>query len=89
VKEGLDFCEIEKLAEDLAPDFMVGHSKGYTLARKLGIPLIRVGFPIHDRFGGQRILHVAYRGTQSLLDRIVNAIIEQQQEASPVGYAYM
>jgi nitrogenase molybdenum-iron protein NifN len=89
VKERVDFYEIEKLAEDLVPDFLVGHSKGYTLARKLGIPLIRVGFPIHDRFGGQRILHVGYRGTQSLLDRVVNAIIEQQQEASPVGYAYM
>jgi nitrogenase molybdenum-iron protein NifN len=89
VKEGVDFYEIEKLAEELEPDFLVGHSKGYTLARKLGVPLIRVGFPIHDRFGGQRILHVGYRGTQSLLDRVVNTIIEQQQEASPVGYAYM
>jgi nitrogenase molybdenum-iron protein NifN len=89
VKEGVDFYEIEKLAEDAEPDFLVGHSKGYTLARKLGIPLIRVGFPIHDRFGGQRILHVGYRGTQSLLDRVVNAIIERDQENSPVGYAYM
>ncbi|MHC1730007.1 MAG: nitrogenase component 1 [Syntrophobacteraceae bacterium] len=89
VKDGVDFHQIEELAEGLMPDLMVGHSKGYTLARKMGIPLLRVGFPIHDRFGGQRILHIGYRGTQSLLDRIVNGILEKNQENSPVGYAYM
>ena len=89
VHEGMDFQQIEELAQELSPDLLIGHSKGYTLARKLGIPLIRVGFPIHDRFGAQRILHVGYRGTQSLLDRIVNALIERNQKDSPVGYAYM
>ncbi len=89
VREGVDFFEIEELVRELSPDLMVGNSKGYTISRKLGIPLVRVGFPIHDRFGGQRVLHVGYRGTQSLLDRTVNAIIEQNQENSPVGYVYM
>ncbi len=89
VKEGQDFQQIEELAAELAPDLMIGHSKGYPLARKLDIPLVRVGFPIHDRFGGQRVLHVGYRGCQSLLDRIVNAIIERDQKNSPVGYGYM
>jgi nitrogenase molybdenum-iron protein NifN len=89
VREGMDFLQIEELARELSPDLLIGHSKGYTLARTLGIPLIRVGFPIHDRFGAQRVLHVGYRGTQSLLDRIVNALIEGNQNDSPVGYAYM
>ncbi len=88
-RESMDFQQIEELAMELSPDLLIGHSKGYTLARKLGIPLVRVGFPIHDRFGAQRILHVGYRGTQSLLDRIVNALIEGNQNDSPVGYAYM
>ena len=68
---------------------MLGNSKGYSLARKLGIPLVRVGFPIHDRIGGQRILHLGYRGTQQLFDRIVNTIIENTQAQSTVGYTYM
>jgi nitrogenase molybdenum-iron protein NifN len=89
VREGMDFQQIEEFVEAFSPDLMIGHSKGYTIARKLKIPLVRVGFPIHDRFGGQRILHLGYRGTQLLLDRIVNAIIEETQESSPVGYAYM
>jgi nitrogenase molybdenum-iron protein NifN len=89
VREGLDFYEIAEMAEPLAPDLLIGHSKGYHLAKRWGIPLIRVGFPIHDRFGGQRILHLGYRGAQSLLDRIVNAILEKKQQDTPVGYGYL
>jgi nitrogenase molybdenum-iron protein NifN len=89
VHEGMDFFEISELAESLAPDLIVGHSKGYPLARKLAIPLIRVGFPIHDRVGGQRILHLGYHGAQQLFDTITNALIEKKQDDSVVGYSYM
>jgi nitrogenase molybdenum-iron protein NifN len=67
---------------------MVGNSKGYPVARKYSIPLVRVGFPVHDRFGAQRILHVGYRGTQQLLDRIANEILRRTQDSSPVGYTH-
>uniref|UniRef100_A0A7V4G715 Nitrogenase n=1 Tax=Desulfobacca acetoxidans TaxID=60893 RepID=A0A7V4G715_9BACT len=89
VREGLDFYELAEEAEALGPDMLIGHSKGYHLARRWGVPLIRVGFPIHDRFGGPRLLHLGYRGAQSLLDRIVNAILEKNQQDSPVGYGYL
>jgi len=88
VREGADFQDIADEAETLAPDLIIGHSKGYHLARKLNVPLIRVGFPIHDRFGGQRILHLGYRGAQYLFDLIVNAVIARRQDSSPVGYGY-
>jgi len=88
-REGVDFYEIAEEAESLNPDCLVGNSKGYHLARGWNIPLIRVGFPIHDRFGGHRTLHVGYRGAQSILDRVVNALIERKQEQSPVGYTYI
>lgn len=89
VREGMDFYEIAQEAEALEPDLLIGHSKGYQLARKRKTPLVRVGFPIHDRFGGQRMLHLGYRGTQNLLDLIVNTLIEKKQEDSPIGYGYM
>jgi nitrogenase molybdenum-iron protein NifN len=89
VREGVDFSQIADEGEGLNPDLLVGHSKGYHLARRWNVPLIRVGFPIHDRFGGPRTLHVGYRGAQSLLDRIVNAVIESKQEHSPIGYSYI
>jgi nitrogenase molybdenum-iron protein NifN len=89
VREDEDFFRMAEEAKRLSPDILIGHSKGYHLARRWGIPLVRVGFPIHDRFGAQRTLHVGYRGAQTLLDRIVNAVIEGKQEESEVGYGYI
>lgn len=89
VMEGADFAEIEQAAVALQADIIVGNSKGYSMARRLGRPLVRVGFPIHDRLGAARLLHVGYRGTQQLLDRVGNALIQAKQDASPVGYTYM
>ncbi len=89
IRAGVDFYEIAEEAESLSPDLLVGNSKGFHLARRWNVPLIRVGFPIHDRFGGQRILHLGYRGAQSLFDRVVNAMIERKQEQSAVGYTYI
>jgi nitrogenase molybdenum-iron protein NifN len=89
IVEGVDFSAIESLIETVQPDLLIGNSKGYSLARKFALPLIRVGFPIHDRVGGQRLLHLGYRGTQQLFDQIVNEIIRERQEKSPVGWSYI
>jgi nitrogenase molybdenum-iron protein NifN len=89
VLEGVDFAEIEEVAARERINLVIGNSKGYGLARRLGIPLIRVGFPIHDRVDGPRVLHLGYRGAQQLFDRVANALIEAAQDASPVGYSYM
>lgn len=76
-------------AEALKPDLIIGNSKGYKMARKLGVPIVRVGFPIHDRIGGQRQLHVGYRGTQNLFDLICNALMQAKQENSPIAFMYV
>lgn len=89
VREDVDFYEIGEQIDNLKPDLLIGTSKGYPIARKHQIPMIRVGFPVHDRFGSQRILHLGYRGTQRLLDEIVNTIIDKKQTDSPVGYGYL
>jgi nitrogenase molybdenum-iron protein NifN len=89
IAEDTDFVSMLDACRVARPDIVIGNSKGYFLAKKLGLPLVRAGFPIHDRLGGQRILHVGYGGTQALFDRIVNALIEAAQESSPVGYSYI
>ena len=89
VMEGVDFAEIAEEAEGLSVDLLIGNSKGYPIAKKLKAPLVRVGFPIHDRFGAQRQLHLGYRGAQNLFDQITNALIQMRQDASDIGYLYM
>ena len=91
VREAIDFMTISEEVEckQLKPDFVIGSSKGAKLARQLNVPLVRVGFPIHDRIGGQRILHLGYRGAQQLFDLIVNTLLELKQDSSPIGYSYL
>ena len=89
IMDDSDFECMGEAIEKLKPDILIGNSKGYMLSRKLKIPLVRVGFPIHDRFGGSRVKHIGYRGTQELFDRIVNAIIERRQHDGEWGYTYM
>lgn len=89
VIEGVDFVDIEEAVQKARPDLMIGHSKGYSLSRKLDIPLVRIGFPIHDRVGGSRLLHVGYQGAQTLFDRIANTLLERRQAESDVGYTYL
>lgn len=84
-----DFETLREEAEKVKPDFLLGNSKGYYIARERAIPLVRLGFPIHDRFGAARMHQVGYKGTQELFDRIVNALIEYKQEHSPIGYKYL
>ena len=89
VMEGVDFVEIGEAARKVNPDFLIGNSKGYKIARAMKKPLVRIGFPIHDRMGGARIIHVGYRGAQQLFDTMTNTIIASRQDTSPVGYFYM
>ena len=88
VLEDADFADIESAVERERPHLLLGNSKGFKTARRLCLPLIRVGFPIHDRFGSQRVRMLGYDGTLELLDRVVNVILERRQSESRVGYTY-
>jgi nitrogenase molybdenum-iron protein NifN len=87
--EGADFETMREHCETIQPDLLLGNSKGYYIARERDIPLVRLGFPIHDRMGANRIEHLGYRGTQQLFDRVVNALLEYKQDHSPIGYKYL
>jgi nitrogenase molybdenum-iron protein NifN len=89
VLDDADFNAIGAAAKATGVQLLVGNSKGYHLAREMNIPLVRVGFPVHDRFGGARILHIGYHGAQNLFDQVVNAILDYRQENSSVGYSYL
>ena len=89
VAEGADFDRIGRLAKELKPDLLIGNGKGYRLSRELEIPLVRVGLPIHDRFGGPRLHHLGYLGAQEIYDRLVNTLLAHKQDQSPWGYTYL
>lgn len=78
ILEGADFSMIEAAALEAGSNIAIGHSGGKLLEEKHGIPVVRAGFPIHDRIGGQRILSAGYAGTLTFLDRFTNTILERK-----------
>ncbi|MBF0199435.1 MAG: nitrogenase, partial [Planctomycetes bacterium] len=89
ILSGVDHSEIENAAMKSGADMIMGSSKGYPMAKRMEVPLLRLGFPIHDRFGGQRILHIGYEGALRLFDTIVNTCLQTMQEKSETGYSYI
>jgi nitrogenase molybdenum-iron protein NifN len=78
VLEEADFATIEAAALRAGANIAIGHSGGKFFTERHGIPVIRTGFPVHDRVGGQRILSAGYAGTLALLDRITNTLLEEK-----------
>ena len=71
----VDFDKIEELAVETQANVMLGNSDGRRVAAKLGIDLIRCGFPIHDQVGGQRVRMLGYDGSLDFLDKINNSLL--------------
>lgn len=71
-----DFSQILAKGKEFGANIAVGHSGGKFLTEKGGIPLVRAGFPIHDRIGGQRILTAGYTGTLHFLDQFTNTLLD-------------
>ncbi len=76
-----DFSQILAASKEANVNIGIGPSDGRYLTEKGDIPLVRLGFPIHDRVGGQRILSVGYTGTMMFLDRITNTLLENKYKS--------
>jgi nitrogenase molybdenum-iron protein NifN len=78
ILEEADFAAIEEAAARADANIAAGHSGGRFLTERQGMPIVRVGYPIHDRIGGQRIMTVGYAGTLAFLDRFTNTLLEMK-----------
>ncbi|TCQ03737.1 nitrogenase component 1 [Serpentinicella alkaliphila] len=73
-----DFETIYSYVKKLDVNILIGNGDGKFMVEKEGIPLVRIGFPIHDRVGAQRRVFIGYEGSISFLDDITNTLIEQK-----------
>ncbi len=78
-----DLEDFEQLA--IGSDLLIGNSNIAAIARRLHIPLYRLGFPIFDRLGNGQRCTVGYRGTTQLLFDIGNLFLEQEEGRSDGG----
>jgi len=79
VLEGIDFDTFNDAVKKTGPQILIGNSNVKYISREEKIPLVRVGLPIHDRVGAQRILTLGYKGAMELIDRITNTILETHE----------
>ena len=81
VLEDSDFETIREYVKKLGVNVMIGHSDGKFIEEKENVPLIRVGFPVHDRVGAQRQVTIGYDGSMNLLDIITNTLLSEKYSA--------
>ncbi|NET34323.1 MAG: bifunctional nitrogenase iron-molybdenum cofactor biosynthesis protein NifEN [Cyanothece sp. SIO1E1] len=81
--ETVTIGDLEDL-EDLAKgsDLLIANSNGAAIARRLNIPLYRLGFPVFDRLGNGQRCSVGYRGTTELLFDIGNLFLELDETSA-------
>lgn len=77
IMDDTDFKRIEEQAKSQKANLLLGNSDGRRIEEELHIPLVRRGFPIHDRVGGQRLKMLGYEGSLQLLDEMTNALLSK------------
>lgn len=75
-----DFAQLRLKALEGHANIAIGHSDGRFLTERDNISLVHLGFPVHDRVGGQRLLSVGYVGSTLLLDRITNTLLTDKYQ---------
>lgn len=81
-----DLGDFERAAEEGGAQILLTHSHGRHAAARLGLPLVRVGFPVFDRIGAQDACRVGYRGTRAFLYEIANTVQSQHHRPRPEDF---
>ncbi len=68
-----DLGDLEDMAGEA--DMIVTHAHGRQAAERLGVPHLRVGFPIFDRLGAAYRTSIGYAGTRGLIFEIANLFL--------------
>ena len=71
-----DLEDLEIAAKKNSAQLIISNSHAVETARRLGIPLLRAGFPQYDLIGGYQRLWVGYRGTRQALFDLANMMVE-------------
>ena len=84
-----DLEDLEIAAGKNGAQLVISNSHAVESARRLGVPLLRAGFPQYDLLGGYQRLWVGYRGTRQALFDLANMIVENgHHETEPYVSTY-
>ncbi|NFV79271.1 nitrogenase iron-molybdenum cofactor biosynthesis protein NifN [Magnetospirillum aberrantis] len=83
-----DLEDLEVMAKGAKAELIVTNSHGTDIAARLGVPLLRAGFPLYDIYGGPAQCWVGYDGSRHTLFQLANLLTTFHQEISPYRPAY-
>lgn len=78
-----DLEDAERLAKEEGAQLFLGNSHAVDTAKRLGIPILRMGFPQYDLIGGFQRCWFGYRGSQQALFDMANLLVEHHQGVQP------
>ena len=71
-----DLEDLEIAAGRNGAQLLISNSHAVQTASRLGVPLLRAGFPQYDLIGGYQRLWVGYRGTRQTLFDLANMMVQ-------------
>jgi len=83
-----DLEDLEKACRGTGVQLLIANSHAAETARRLGLPLLRAGFPQYDLVGGYARTWVGYRGTRQALFDLANLIVGAHHEIEPYRSIY-
>ena len=78
VKSSGDLFEMHQWIKNDPVDLLIGSSYGKQIAKAEGIPFVRAGFPVLDRYAHSYMPIVGYRGAIRLMEQITNALLDHR-----------
>ncbi|EWC39824.1 nitrogenase iron-molybdenum cofactor biosynthesis protein NifN [Stutzerimonas stutzeri] len=83
-----DLEDLQQAARDGGAQLLLGNSHALASAQRLGIPLLRVGFPQYDLLGGFQRCWSGYRASAQALFDLANLLTEHHQGIAPYRSVY-
>lgn len=83
-----DLEDMEKAARATGAQLVMANSHAVDTARRLGLPLLRMGFPQYDLVGGYARTWVGYRGTRQALFDLANLMQGHHHDPEPYRSGY-
>ena len=83
-----DLEDMEKAARANDAQLVIANSHAAETAERLGLPLMRAGFPQYDHVGGYARTWVGYRGSRQALFDLANLMLRQHHELEPYQSLY-
>ena len=83
-----DLEDLEHAARSGEAQLVIANSHAAETAKRLGLQLMRAGFPQYDHVGGYARTWVGYRGTRQALFDLANLMLGQHHELEPYRSIY-